>query len=561
VTYKTWRDIWLSEGWASYVEALWLEHKNGFASYKTQMATFKSSSSDSRPVVDANADDFGLGVTYYKSAWVLHMLRHVVGDANFFQATKDYLADGNLRYKTVVSTDFQNYQEAQYTQDLDWFFDEWLTRSSRPAYSWSWSSHQVGPDWYVDLDITQTQADAVYTMPIDFGVTLASSATTTVKVFNDQRTQSFSVLVGASAPSTVAFDPDAWILANSSEATATVPSPPTLLSVVGNGATGVATVKWAASPTAGVTAYRLYSSADGQTGWTLLQDNISAAATTTNAAGLVPGQSMYFRMTAVITAASIPTDVYGLRLGTGTSQVLVVDGYDRWSTQAFSGGANHDFAADHGRGIAAHGNSFDTCANEAVGAGVTLGGHNAVIYVLGDESTVDETFSLSEQTLVSAYLVAGGDLFVTGNEIGWDLGRTSRPAADQAFYLDYLKAAYVADDSFDYSVSGTGGVSAFGAHSFTYGDGGDAPYLPGTPDLIATAGGSTAALEYSVGNVAGVQYKGFFGTGIVPGALVHLGFSFETVYPESSRLQMMSDVLDYFDLGGAAGVRDWTMLD
>jgi hypothetical protein len=256
---------------------------------------------------------------------------------------------------------------------------------------------------------------------------------------------------------------------------------------------------------------------------------------------------------------SIATDVYGLRLGAAAAQLLIVDAYDRWETQSFSGGLNHNFAASHGRGVATHGNSFDTCANEAVGAGINLGSYAVVIWAAGDESTTDETYSASEQTLVSAYLAAGGKLFTTGNEIGWDLGRTTRPVADQAFYANYLKAAFVTDNSGDYTVDSTGGSSCFGAHSFNYGNGGDSPYLPGFPDVIAANGGSAAALQYSAGNIAGIQYKGVFGAGTTPGALVYLGFSFETVFPESARLQMMSDVLNYFGLTGFSRVDGWTM--
>ncbi|MCC6548216.1 hypothetical protein IT570_13705 [Candidatus Sumerlaeota bacterium] len=553
--------LWLSEGWASYAEALWREHKNGFADYKAQMATFKSSSSDFRSVVNSNADDFGLSVTYYKGAWVVHMLRHVVGDAVFFQATKDYLADTNLRYKTVVTSDFQAHMESEAGYDLDWFFDEWLTRASRPAYTWSWGSHQVGPDWYVDLSVSQTQVDTEYIMPIDFGVTLNGGGSTVVQVFNNQRVQNFSVLVGTVEPTDVTFDPDAWILCDVTELAAVTPDPPTVTRVIGSGGAGTATIHWTASVTPGITAYRLYSSPDGLTNWTLAQGSISPAATSTVVTGMVPGESRYFRMRAVVVAESSPSDVYGLRLGTGAAQILVVDGYDRWNSQ--SGGVNHDFGADNGRAINAHGNSFDTYANEALGVGV-MTPYEVVVWIAGDESTADETFSDSEQGLVATYLENGGQLFATGNEIAWDLGRTSRPPSDQAFYLNYLKAAYVADSSADYSVVGTGNVpvppSCFGTHAFTYGDGGDAPYQPGFPDLIAAAGGSDAAIQYSAGNVAGVQYKGIFGGGSTPGALVYLGFAFETVYPESSRLQMMSDVLDYFTLSPSrAG--DWMILE
>jgi hypothetical protein len=94
------------------------------------------------------------------------------------------------------------------------------------------------------------------------------------------------------------------------------------------------------------------------------------------------------------------------------------------------------------------------------------------------------------------------------------------------------------------TVEGTGGASAFGTTGFEFG-GGDAPYTPGYPDVIA-ANGSTAALQYSAGNVAAIQYSGTFGSSATPGMLIYLAFSFETLSSEAERVQLMHDVLTWF---------------
>ncbi|GAB1349567.1 hypothetical protein MASR1M107_17810 [Ignavibacteriales bacterium] len=64
---------------------------------------------------------------------------------------------------------------------------------------------------------------------------------------------------------------------------------------------------------------------------------------------------------------------------------------------------------------------------------------------MGDESTIDETFSTTEQTFVKEYLQNGGKLFVTGSEVAWDLDSRGT-VTDKEFFNQFLKASYVADN-------------------------------------------------------------------------------------------------------------------
>jgi MYXO-CTERM domain-containing protein len=159
--------------------------------------------------------------------------------------------------------------------------------------------------------------------------------------------------------------------------------------------------------------------------------------------------------------------------------------------------------------------------------GVLLGAYAAIDWVLGNESTADETFSGTEQTLVAAYLAAGGSLFVSGDEIGWDLDAQGS-AADRAFYNGPLQANYVADDSNDYSVTG---VAMFSGLAFDFDGGSGSSYTVGYPDVIEPAPGaaSVPVLEYSAGITAGVASSN----------VIVLGFPFETIEQESARTAMM----------------------
>ncbi|KAA0236757.1 MAG: M1 family peptidase, partial [Chlorobiota bacterium] len=84
---KSWKDIWLNEGFASYAEALYAEAKNGKEALKSKMLS--KFSSHFRGTLYAPKNLFGEAV-YDKGAWVLHMLRDEIGDTNFFNVLNSY---------------------------------------------------------------------------------------------------------------------------------------------------------------------------------------------------------------------------------------------------------------------------------------------------------------------------------------------------------------------------------------------------------------------------------------------------------------------------------------
>lgn len=556
VTYRDYSHLWLGEGWATYCEALAFGFLNGEAAYFARLNELNLSTT--RPVVDVNQDNFDTPTfrsAYNKGAWVLHMLRKVVGDDDFFAATRLYLQTN--AYDVADSADFQAAFETQTGLDLDYFFDQWLYRPGRPSYEWGFVTSQDGPDTIVNLVVNQVQTDPVYTMPIDIVVTFADTSTETFVITNNQLSQGFELNVGPRVVSNVQFDPQGWILkfATQIASPGTPSDAPTLLSVQATTTPGDVEITWFPTGEAGVTGYRIYRSATGVDGWSV-EANVSTATNVHTVSGVGNEETVFFRVAAVEINPGPFSDVYGVRRGNGAPRALVVDAYDRWNDQTTLNpdGLNHAFSASHGRAIAANAWGFDSCANEAAGFLIPLTDYDAVVWFCGDESTADESFSATEQGVVSAYLDGGGRLFTSGNEIGWDLGRTSRPQADQDFYAEYLKGVYVRDRADEpigstnviYTAGGTGAGSLFGFDAYTYGNGGDSPYLPGWPDEIDAIPGAGLALEYLPGRGAGVWYEGLFGTGTTPGKVVYTGFSFETIYPEAARHQFMKRVLDAF---------------
>ncbi len=324
-----------------------------------------------------------------------------------------------------------------------------------------------------------------------------------------------------------------------------VPTSPQILSVT-NRANGALRVTWSDEGFVR-TGYRVYSSTDGSSFGPGI--DVGASASTYTGTGLAPGTKKYYRVTVVSSGGeSVPSRVYGATASNGNSPVLIVDGNDRWQFQTTenAAAANHKFAAITGQSIS--GPAFDTVNHNAIINGlVALTNYSAVIWLSGEESTADESFSASEQGLVSAYLAGKGNLFISGSEIGWDLDRASGPTtADRTFYHNQLRAVYNADDAGTYAFQPTMSSIFAGNVSATFDNGTQGTYNVDFPDVLVPTNGSISAISYigGTGGSAAVVYDGSPSNGRV----VNFAFPFETIIGSAVRDAYMSDVLRFFEL-------------
>jgi hypothetical protein len=209
-----WHHIWLNEGFASYAEALWAEHLGGAASYRTYMGSMQYLGGGRIYIDDTNSvsNIFSLRV-YDKGAWVLHMLRGVIGDSSFFALLRAYYDDPRFQYKDAVTEDLRDLAEAVSGQDLHWFFDQWIYGYYHPQYYYSSMSRPRGDgahDLFVRLRQAQTTEPQVFKMPVDL-VRTVGPVVDTHRVWNDQRDQDLHFVVPAAATVT-GLDPQNWVL-------------------------------------------------------------------------------------------------------------------------------------------------------------------------------------------------------------------------------------------------------------------------------------------------------------------------------------------------------------
>ena len=329
------------------------------------------------------------------------------------------------------------------------------------------------------------------------------------------------------------------------------PATPVLRAVM-NDSTNRVTISWYPNTEADLLGYRLFFSTDGTT-WSQ-RDNetrIGSGISSISYDNIRSGR-IFFRIAAVDSASptnvSPYSDVYGLRLNSSSDKTLIVDGFDRTEASGSYHASSHSFAMTHGLSVTG---DFETCANDALLDGtVSLSQYARVLWVLGDESTNDETFSQSEQGVVQEYLRQGGNLFVSGSEIGYDLDQSSGPTqADRDFLHNFLKCAYVSDDANDYTVTGNV-ASAFSGITLRYGVIGEgSPYEEDWPDVLSPGDAAQSVLLYNTtgtGGTAGVAFQGVFSGGTAPGAVVTLAFPFETIVNQTQRDSVMGRVFALF---------------
>jgi aminopeptidase N len=211
VTLTDWADIWLNEGFATYSDALWVENLYGLEGLKSRMADFKyrymiRHEGEDHPIYDPPLGHLFCAIEYNKAAWVLHMLRFVVGDDNFWDILKEYAQ--LYAYDNARTEDFQAVCEQISGADLDWFFDQWIYEAGYPIYLFGWGFSDQNK---IRIVIHQIQEEfPLFKMPIELEFILPSgSEKKIVWVEEEENVFEFDL---QERPSDVIFDPDSWIL-------------------------------------------------------------------------------------------------------------------------------------------------------------------------------------------------------------------------------------------------------------------------------------------------------------------------------------------------------------
>lgn len=226
VTAASWNDIWLNEGFATYLSGLVVENLDGISQFRnwksglTSNITSQSGGSLYVPEAEiANVNRiFSSRLTYNKGAMVVNMLRFKLGDAHFFQGMKNYLADTNLAYKYAQSSDLKYHLETVSGLSLTEFFNDWVYGQGYPSYQFevvNLGSNQV------KITVNQSQSHpsvSFFEMPLPVRLNGVNGQQLNVVLNNINNNQSFIENVPFTVTS-VSFDIDKQLISKNNQVT------------------------------------------------------------------------------------------------------------------------------------------------------------------------------------------------------------------------------------------------------------------------------------------------------------------------------------------------------
>jgi aminopeptidase N len=226
VTCGSWKDIWLNEGFATYLASMVIQHFDGEAAFTSDKSAMITSITSNTGGAIYMTDDEALEVnrifssrlSYRKGAMVLNMLRFKLGDTNFFQGLRNYLNDPALAYGYALTTDLQSHLEATSGFDLTEFFSDWVYNQGYPIYNIAATNIAPGQ---AQITINQSQSNAsvsFFEMPIPVRLTGSGGQQQDYILENTTNAQQFIVDVPFTVTGVV-FDPKKDIISRNSNAT------------------------------------------------------------------------------------------------------------------------------------------------------------------------------------------------------------------------------------------------------------------------------------------------------------------------------------------------------
>ncbi len=212
ITCNTWHHGWLNEGFATYSEALFSEYKyDNYEEYVEQFEYFQAGKVYMENV--SNPFTVFQPIIYRKGAYVLHMLRGVVGDDIFFDILYEYANDNAFMYALATTEQFQNVCEDVSGQDLDYFFQQWIYDEWYPMYFYNYAYEPENNKLYIAVNQMQSVMGYrdIFEMPMQIGVTLNNGNDTILEVYNDEKNANY-IFDFYEEVLNVEIDPNSWIL-------------------------------------------------------------------------------------------------------------------------------------------------------------------------------------------------------------------------------------------------------------------------------------------------------------------------------------------------------------
>lgn len=208
VSPKSWKDIWLNEGFATYSEALYYEAISGPKSLQSTMIS-KYSSNFSGSLAEPGPFLF-TRTMYDKGAWILHMLRWEIGDSAFFNSLRNYYE--TFKYSNASINDFKNICEDISGTNLDKFFEQWVDGEGQIELGYNTEIENSGEEHLVKIHLEQLQEDLEFYFPLEIKMTFREQREKMFRYDITSRDTILKILLEA-LPDSIELDPNRWLLA------------------------------------------------------------------------------------------------------------------------------------------------------------------------------------------------------------------------------------------------------------------------------------------------------------------------------------------------------------
>lgn len=219
LTCKDWGELWLNESFATYFATIWTEHDLGADEaaweLRGQAESYRNEDQHSyrRPIVTYRYDDSNYmfdSHSYPKGSRVLHMLRYLLGEKDFWKALNHYAT--KHAHGVVETADLRVAVEEATGQSLNWFFDQWVHHGGHPDYAVAYEYDSAAKR--LRLTVKQTQKvdemTPLFRMPIEIEIATPSGVKAEkIEVAKAEETFTFPC---EERPTRVVFDPSDWVL-------------------------------------------------------------------------------------------------------------------------------------------------------------------------------------------------------------------------------------------------------------------------------------------------------------------------------------------------------------
>ena len=223
ITLASWQDIWLNEGFATFLTGLAYENLlDGYWWPRWKQVKLESITSDPAgsvfvPDTTSVSRIFSSRLSYSKGAYLLHMLRWMLGDDIFFEGLRNYFNDPQVANGFATTKQFVQHMENAGDTTLTEFFEDWYYGEGFPVYSASFNQESKE---LLHIQLSQTTSDSsvsFFKMPVPVRVyNYDRTDSVDFRLINTENNQEFIVNPGFEI-SELKIDPDLWIISKTAE--------------------------------------------------------------------------------------------------------------------------------------------------------------------------------------------------------------------------------------------------------------------------------------------------------------------------------------------------------